>query len=290
LFENNYFDIITPCQWGIMKKNDNSYVLVEKLSNEIDNLENRIKHVGIENFKKLSIRNIKIFGRFMQMIGPYIIAAVIPFVGQSFLFDIPFYPEEIKQPNCYMIELDNKGIISYQNQYKSFSNADNIIYIYGKWEKGDDNYYHRTIKSYLFDEINLDELKELVNKKDLEIEDILGNPYEVKNENKNILTEEEMNEDSYIQAIYYYKDKDDYIIVRQPVGENIVCGLVYLFIIFITEGGVLKYRSEFSNFSYYGKVDRLKEKYEKTDVKVLEKKLEVKKNSLSRLIGEKYGK
>ncbi len=91
-----------------MKKEKN-YVLVSKLSKDIDDLEKRLKHVNIENFKKFSIRNIKIFGRLMQLIAPFIVAIVLPYVGQSIIFDYPFIREDVKQEMNYYMELDSKG-------------------------------------------------------------------------------------------------------------------------------------------------------------------------------------
>ena len=55
----------------------------------------------------------------------------------------------------------------------------------------------------------------------------------------------------------------------------------------MSEYAVFKYRSDYSSFYFQDRVDDLIEKYQKTDVKVLEKKLEVKKSNLSRLQGDK---
>ena len=269
-----------------MKKEKN-YVLVSKLSKDIDDLEKRLKHVNIENFKKISIRNIKIFGRVLQMLYPYILAFTIPFTLQSIIFDIPFYPENVRQEKCYMMELDNKGIIDYQSQYDSFSNESNRLYIYSKWEKSND-YYTRTINLYRLNDFTNDELIELVNKDSLSIVELLGSPVSSITEKKNILTEEEIKDDGYIKAKYYYEDKDDYIIIRQSIGENLVCSLLFLFIMGMSEYAVFKYRSDYSSFYFQDRVDDLIERYEKTDVKMLEKKLEVKKNNLYRLQGDKH--
>jgi hypothetical protein len=38
------------------------------------------------------------------MVAPYLLAAIIPFVGQSLLFDIPFYCEDVHKPKHYMMK------------------------------------------------------------------------------------------------------------------------------------------------------------------------------------------
>ncbi len=266
-----------------------NYVLTDKLSKDIDDLEKRIKYVGLENFKKISIRNIKICGRFIQMIAPYLLAAIIPFIGQSFLFDIPFYRENVKQEKCYMMEVDNRGIESYQSQYEKFSDEKDRVYIYGNW-KEENGVYTRTIKSYRINLDELSEIKELVHKKDIEIEKLLGNPVSNITETKNIITDEEKEESGYIKVVYYYKDKDDFIIVTQPLGECIAFSLLYLFELVLCEACVFKIRDEFSSFyfpTYYAKYI---EKYKKTNTKILEKKLEIKKDSYKRLTGDNYGR
>ena len=269
-----------------MKKKN--YVLVEKLEKDIDDLEKRIKDVPKENFKKISIRNIKIFGRFMQMIAPYLIAAIIPFVGQSLLFDMPFYPEEVKSPKHYMMELDNRGIEAYQSGYEKINDEKDRVYIYSNWQE-DKGMYSRTIKSYSINIDDISEIKDLVNKKDVEIEDILGSPISNITETKNIITDEDKELDGYIKLVYYYNDKDDYIVIKQTPGENIVFSIIYLIMLGMCEYGVLKYRYDLSNFSYSSYYEKYMEKYKKTDIKILEKKLEIKKENYKRLTGDNYG-
>ena len=269
-----------------MKKN---YVLVEKLEKDIDDLEKRINDIPKENFKKISIRNLKICGRFMQLIIPYILAAIIPFVGQSLLFDIPFYPEEVHEPKHYMMEVDNRGIESYQSQYEKFSDEKDRLYIYSNWIE-DNGKFTRTIKSYSINLDDLDEIKDLINKKEVEIEELLGSPISNTIEKKNIITEEEKEDSNYIKVIYYYKDKEDYIIVKQPIGENIVYSLLYVLELILCELGVYKFRDEISCFYFPKYYENYMEKYKKTDTKILEKKLEIKKDSYKRLTGDNYGK
>ncbi len=276
--------------WWFMKNKNKQYVIVENLTDDINKLEKRIDNVGKENLKKISIRNIKIFGRFMQLIGPYLLAFILPFGLQSLIYDIPIYQENVKQEKRYMMELDNQGVISYQSKYSKFENESNKLYIYGKWKMGDDSFYQRTIKTYSIREFSIDEIKELINKDDLEVSDILGEPLSEIVEHKNILTDEELNEESYIIAIKYYADSDDYIIIKQPLIDNIMYSLFYLASVFIIVFPIFRYRVDESNFDFTYCVEKLKEKYKKTDVKMLEKKLEIKKDSYQRLTGYKYEK
>ncbi len=268
-------------------KDNKSYVLVEKLTKDVNDLEERINNLGKENFKRATIRNIKIFGRFMQMIAPYLLAFILPFVGQSFLFDIPFYPEDVRQNNCYMMNLDNKGIISYQNQYKSFNDDNSRLYIYGKWEKDNNEFYSRTVNTYSIENLTIDKVKELMGKDVLTVEDILGEPISSVKEHKNILTEEELNDNGYIKATKYYEDTDDYIIVKQGIGENIILSLLYVASSLCLMLCVAKVREDFSSFDYYRCYNNINDRYEKISREELETKLLIKKNSLNRLIGDK---
>ena len=273
-----------------MKDNNKPYVLVEKLTKDVNDLEKRVNNLGKENFKNACIRNIKIFGRFMQMIATYLVAIVLPFVGQSLLFDIPFFPDNIHQNNCYMMNLDSNGVIKYQHQYKSFDSDNSKLKIYGKWEEDKDGFYSRTISTYSINDLTVDKIKELLEKDVLTVEDIFGETSSSYKEYKNILTEEELNSNGYMEATKYYEDEDDYIIVIQDVMLNIVCSCLYIAAVLTLALGVAKFREDFSSFDYYECVEKIKEKYGKIDREELETKLLIKKNSLNRLIGDKNEK
>ena len=269
-----------------MKKKDDSYVLVNKLSEDIKELEGKLETVNKDNLKLSAIRNIRIFGRFIQMVAPYLVAAALVFTAQSFLIDIPFYQENIKSYKNYMVNLDSKGVISYQDKYEDFDGTSEIT-IYSKWEKEDDEFYSRTIRNYSLRDYSIDEVKQFINKDTVTVEDILGEPKKEIKEHKNILTEEELNNNGYMEAVKYYEDTDDFIIIQQEAGLNVVLTILYLLITFGCEIGVAKFRYDVSDFSFSSKVNAIKRKYPKIDRKLLEKKLNIKRQTYNRLVGGK---
>ena len=126
---------------------------------------------------------------------------------------IPFHDNETMQYSHSMNEFDNKGNDTSVAQYGEFENEINTLSIYTKWNKQEDGFYTRNIKTFEFNDITKERILNLLENSSslLHIEDILGKPIIDKTERKTDidLTKEE-NED-YLKATIYDVNKNDYI-------------------------------------------------------------------------------
>lgn len=266
--------------------------LLIQMKKEIDLLESEIKHSSLVNAKIKAIRNLKITARALQLVAPYALTAGIVAGGFTLLGDIPFYPDdEWKVYSKVMTEFDNVGNIRTEQQYDNFKandntldNSDSMLYYYSEWKKSDNGFYSRTVQTYSIKKKSFEDIMELFKKEDLKLEDVLGEPSSNIKETKNNLTENEIQEESIIKAVMYNEDKNDYIIHKETVGENIVLSILYLLVTILVELVPLFYRSEHSSFDFSDCVDKIKRKYQLLDIDTLTKKLELKRDNYNRLM------
>lgn len=266
------------------QRNKQKRMLVE-MEKEIKTLESNIGNIDLANKKIIAIRNLKISARALQAIAPYVLTAGIVAGGfKLFLGDIPFYPyDESKSYLNTMKEFDSNGNIRTQQQYGNFEGDHyNVLYYYSAWEKGDDELYSRTIKSYRIGSKTYEELVKIIDQENPKIEDVIGNPVSEIIETKNHLTEEELQEESFMKVVLYDEDKNDYIIIKQTVGENFCLSLLYLLIVGIGEVISLAWRDS-SSFDFKACVEEIKRKHQLLEKDILIKKLEIKKENYNRL-------
>lgn len=275
----------------IEKKRLEQRKLLIQMKKEIDTLEFDIKHSSLRNAKMGAIKNLKIYARALQLVAPYIVTAGIVAGGFAFFGDIPFYPnDEMKAYSNIMTEFDNAGNIRKEQQYASFKDEDDytldsddgLLYYYSKWEKMDDGLYSRVVQTYSIEKTYEDIIK-LFGKKDLNLEDILGEPDSSVTEIKNNLTEEELQEEAFIQAIVYSEDEGDYIMRKQTVEENLWFSLAYIVLVGILDLIVRSVRRTYSSFDFSRCVNEIKSKYQPFDIDVAKKQLELKKDNYNRL-------
>lgn len=275
----------------IEKKRLEQRKLLIQMKKEIDTLEFDIKHSSLRNAKMGAIKNLKIYARALQLVAPYIVTAGIVAGGFALFGDIPFYPnDEMKAYSNIMTEFDNAGNIRKEQQYASFKDEDDytldsddgLLYYYSKWEKMDDGLYSRVVQTYSIGKTYEDIIK-LFGKKDLNLEDILGEPDSSITETKNNLTEEELQEEAFIQAIVYSEDEGDYIMRKQTVEENLWFSLAYIVLVGILDLIVRSVRRTYSSFDFSRCVNEIKSKYQPFDIDVAKKQLELKKDNYNRL-------
>ena len=255
-----------------------------QMQKEIEKLEKRIKNSRRTNFKNSSIKNLKIIARALQGVAPYVVAAGIVTGGFIISGDIPFYPnDEFKVYSHVMTEFDNLGNIRYEQQYQDFSVCSNTLAFNSKWQLQNDGFYSRVVKTYGIKEKTYEEIIALFNKEDLKLEDIFGEPISTIKETKNNLSEDEIAENPFFKAVIYDEDKNDYIMRKETIGENIVFSALYLLIIFIVELPPAFFRHEISDFDFYRCLEEIKEQYRSVDVQELKRKLEIRYDNYNRM-------
>lgn len=259
--------------------------LLAQLEQEINELNKTIEDSDKINYRKNLIRISKIFLRFLQRIAPYVVASSISFAVFTTMGSTPFIRDDEK---CYLKEkkeMDSRGNVRIESQYEEFENSIGSISYYSNWEKDDEGFYKREEKKFLFYEINPEALDKIENGNiDISLEEILGTPSSSKIVKQNNLTEEEINEKAYVEAIIYSKNKDEYIIVKESIGNNIAVSIAYLIVTALFELVVFYIRDK-SKYDYKKIIENINEKYKSIDTEQLIKKLEIKKQNYDRLRG-----
>ena len=254
---------------------------VADIENDIKRIENNIKITNRKNIGKTCIRNIKIFGRALQGIFPYVVAAGLVFTGQTLLGDVPFYPQDQFKVAQHEQTFDNNGIISDKVTYINASNdIKNSAYYSTKWEKKADGKYYREIKEYDISNLTIEQLHDyILNPGDDIDENVFGKSekvrYEVKEEKD--ITKEDLSEKTGIKIVYRYTDDEDVILAAQDVGPNILLSLLYLFLSFVACLPVMLWRDEDSDFDFKEYVYDYCKEYRKVDITELEKLFKEKK-------------
>lgn len=256
-----------------------------QMKKELETLENELKYSKLVNLKISTVKNLKISLRFMQRIAPYVLTAGIMAGGCKLIGGgIPFYSGDTFKINSNtMKEFDSLGNIRYEQQYDDYENSSNILYYYSQWKQGNDGFYSRNVESYKLDELTEEEILKLFAKEDLNLSDVFGEPTSKKKETKNNVTEEELQQKDYLQAIIYNEDENDYVIHKETMGENIAVTVIYLLLTALVELIPLFIRSEISSFDFDDCVREIKRKHPSVDTEELEKKLEIKRSNYDRL-------
>lgn len=256
-----------------------------QMKKELETLENELKYSKLVNLKISTVKNLKISLRFMQRIAPYVLTAGIMAGGCKLIGGgIPFYSGDTFKINSNtMKEFDSLGNIRYEQQYDDYENSSNILYYYSQWQQGNDGFYSRNVETYKLDELTEEEILKLFAKEDLNLSDVFGEPTSKKRETKNNVTEEELQQKDYLQAIIYNEDENDYIIHKETMGENIAVTVIYLLLTALVELIPLFIRSEISSFDFDDCVREIKRKHPSVDTEELAKKLEIKRSNYDRL-------
>jgi len=245
---------------------DNSALI--NIENDFLNADKRIKLTKKDNVIKTCLRNIKISGRFLQGVFPYVVVVGMIFGLQSAAIDTPFVRQKEFVPAYHEETIDNTGIIDDKVTYGSIRDIDNIAYYTSKWEKKSDGNYYRTLKEYEKRNVTREEINELLNNPDLKLEDVFQfvtkTNYEMKTENE--ITQEEIDAKESFKIIFRYQDKDDVMFVAQDAGNNVFGSLIYVVLSIISCWPIVFFRKEFSKYDFESHLNRIKQFNHNVDV------------------------
>lgn len=267
-----------------MNKSNKQKKLLLKLEKEIKEIEVRIKHLKIEKAKANAIRSLKISLKCGQLITPYVIASSLIFGGFSLLGVTPFYRDKHKQNLWEEKDIDSFGNIRYEQQYEQYKVYQNYISHYSKWTTNQDGYYTRNVEIYLLKDITEETIMKLLTENNItSLKELLGEPISTKKETKNNLNEKELNKEAYLQATIYSENENQYIIMQEPIPDNVAITIAYLIIDLIVFGLIKSNRDKITGFNIYASIERIKNNHPYVDFKELTKKLEIKRNNYDRL-------
>ena len=259
--------------------------MILEIKKEIQKLEYDIKHAKISNLKINMLRGLKISLRVGQLISPYIVSASITWGVFSALGTTPFITDEYKKSLERKEEINSFGNIKYEEQYDGFESAKGTITYVGMWNKQDDGFYSREIKTYSTENVEKDIIEKIINDIDINsLEDIFGNNVSYKKQIQNNLTDEEIQTQPYLEAIIYSTLDDDFIVVKEELVKNSFYTLLWIFVTILAEIATLFVRKEISSFDFKNCVKKIKEKHPLIDEEELVKKLEIKRDNYNMLM------
>ena len=257
--------------------NDNiiNHSSIKEADDMIKLINKNIKAVNRRNRLIAAIRNVKIFGRFLQGGLPYIVVAGLVFTGQTLLGDVPFYPQksDFKVAQHEQV-IDQTGVIGESVSYVAQGNlAGNEIVFTTKWDQKEDGNYYRVTQTYDIGNYTTEELKEMIKNPNLDLNAVFGksksNKYEVKKAKD--ITEEDLDEKDGLKIIYHYSDDLDVILGAQDGFFNVMFSILYILITLVGSMPVLYWRLNESDYDFSEHLKRIKLENDKIDIEEIKK-------------------
>lgn len=262
--------------------NDNiiKHSTIDEIEEEINSIEKAIKTTKRRNILRTCIKNIKIFGRAMQGVGPYVVVASLVFGLQTAIYDTPFIRQDQFKIAQHEQIIDNEGIFDDKITYVlPETTSTNAAYYSTQWEQKADGKYYRTVKEYKINDKTIEELKEIVSNPNCSFDEVFGKStstkYEVKTESE--ITEKEKQEGKGFKIIYRYTDDEDVILEAQDIGQNIGLSVVYVGFSILLNMLVVLWRIEESDYDFYQHLDRIQRENRNVDLSEAIKLLKEKK-------------
>lgn len=172
----------------------------------------------------MKIKNLKINKDKIKVCTSCILIATTTAVGMKITnVGFPFYIDSHKE------ELYNVKLISSNGESKSYTTTEsqkNLLYHYGTWQPSSDGLSQRNYKVY---KLNTNSKEQLLNDvQNIEkLEKSLGDYIIEGTEYKEILSQEETDENEYWQAFIYNKLENNYIIVKETNLHNLISSIIY---------------------------------------------------------------
>lgn len=250
-----------------LKENE---IFLNSLNKDIKKLERK------QNFK---IKNLKIFSKTIRVSVPYIISSALLCFGNKVVLGYPFYKDdEIKYAEVKEI-FDNQGNSSYQKKYESF-NENNLLTVYYPWAFDGKNYV-RNIEEYEIKDDLLNNINEIIYDENINLVDILGKPKDAYSEYKSTANLTDNN--IILEVRLYNEDKNDYIIVKESIVDNVGGTIVYTVLCLISY--IITYviqRALKKDLKTY--IEKINLEYSKEAIEIRNKILEIRKENYNRLV------
>lgn len=264
------------------KKSKNMKKL-DELKETAINLENEIKQVKKENLKISSIRNLKIFGKTVNFLVPFVLATGITIGGMAFLEGgLPFYKDDVTKYKVHSLDYQTKAYTieteSYESKLWHDSSLDtNKLVVYTPWQY-ENNQYVRYKRSYDVKITNYKEAFDAVKNNNYKyIEEKIVEPDE---EEKQIVNSIDfVSENDYvIIASLHMMDKSDLIKYKETDVENLIMTIIDL-VLGLGIGGLAAWARKFEYFYEVKQINSeyklllkplkpLKEKLKQTNIKI----------------------
>ena len=236
--------------------------IVHDLEKEIHKLEIKCNHPKRTKFEEDLKKHLKISGRTLEMFAPYLLSAGILLGIMKYTSNTPFIIDQEKHHATDVIEMDNDGFYSKKTSYNTIDSNNNILFYYSKW-KLENNTYVREAKQYKIPNYTEEEVGEIMNKTDLQLEDILGQPVSVNIENTNHLPEDNR---EFMSALIYEENSNEYYYVTEPKSKNDLCTTGFMAFLLFLLPVISTIRNKKTHFSYFNSVKSIKDNYQTEEI------------------------
>ena len=201
-----------------------SHSLVADAQTTINNIEERVKETKRYKRKIDCIKGVKIFGKMLHAIYPYVLVTGILLGITTTTDDLPFRAKEELKYARYEMTIDSNGEKEDNKNYeKNVTSSEGRVDVVGKWELKEDGRYYRRSEVYHFYRRDLNKFLELRDKDNITMEDVFGSRGSPVIEVKDSLSDEELNQGPYIKMSYSYSDENDYLMLpneERTKGNN----------------------------------------------------------------------
>ena len=258
--------------------------LVDKLTNETKQLENKIEHRKLYNIRNLVIKALIKSGIVIDYALPFILATIIIAHSQAAKGNAPFKRDEITE-KAGIETIDTSSGIHVEHLSYDFSYDDEILEYSTGWIINDRGLYQRTVTSYrLDDSIDLSDTDKVLNMTKEEVESALVIT-NVKTIQKNTLSPEDSiyDEDALI-VINHTSSEEETMTRPETSGENALHSIWFVVLSLCWGNNVRNIEKLFVK-TYIR--DKLKEyeplfrKINKEELEEMKKILEIKKRNLA---------
>ena len=205
-----------------------NHELVEKLTNDVNRLQNEIEHRNLYNVRNFVIKALLKSGIAIDYALPFILAAIIIANSQASKGDAPFRIDEITE-KAGIETIDTSSGIHLEHISYDFSYNDELIEHSTGWIINDKGLYERTVTSYrLNDEINLEDTEKIMSMTKEEVDQalVITNVRTIK---KNTLTPEDSiyNSDAII-VINHSESEEETFTRLETTSENVLHSIWYI--------------------------------------------------------------
>ncbi len=265
----------------MMEKEKEQQEFIKKLKKEVDELSFEVNHTKLANFKRSSIKNLKIFKKKLRMFLPFVLVGTMLTGAYAHFVGLPFVKQPVRTYARVKLELDSDSHFNENRQYYNYDDTTSYLYVYSKWQESN-NCYSRQIRAYAINENLINSVIDLLESDNPDIESLMLDPTAISYQKSNNLTSEELDRDDYIKATLFYNDKDDQIVRMQyPMEVFQVSGIYVLFLLLTSILVGLIFSDD--RKKCYEQIKKIKSEFRNIDLEEVRRQLILKKDNYDRL-------
>lgn len=209
----------------------NSNELIQKLTKDVNRLQNKIEHRKLYNIRNNVVRLLLKSGVAIDYAFPFIIAAIIIGESQASKGNAPFHIDLISE-KASIETIDTSNGMHLERTSYDFNYNDELIEYSTGWIVNEKGLYERTVTSYrLNDEIDLEDTKKVMSMTKEEIDQLLVIT-NVRTIKKNVLNPDDSIYSSEAIVVINHSESEIETFTRlETFGENVFSSVLYIILV-----------------------------------------------------------